>query len=145
TVALRARGGAGVLRAVRLDCRRGARHLRGGAALEAHAARDVHLEIAVADRDQEDARAAAAGIERRRFVGGSMSVVKEFKEFAVQGSVMDLAVGIVIGAAFKSIVDSFVADILTPLIGLVTGGIDFTNRFIVLGAGHFATLEEAKK
>ena len=74
-----------------------------------------------------------------------MSVVKEFKEFAVQGSVMDLAVGIVIGAAFKSIVDSFVADILTPLIGLVTGGIDFTNRFIVLGAGHFATLEEAKK
>jgi large conductance mechanosensitive channel len=74
-----------------------------------------------------------------------MSVVKEFKEFAVQGSVMDLAVGIVIGAAFKSIIDSFVADILTPLIGLLTGGIDFTNRFIVLGAGHFATLEEAKK
>ena len=74
-----------------------------------------------------------------------MSVLKEFKEFAVQGSVMDLAIGIVIGAAFKGIVDSFVADILTPLIGLVTGGQDFTNRFIVLGAGHFATLEEAKK
>ena len=74
-----------------------------------------------------------------------MSFVKELKEFAVQGSVMDLAVGIVIGAAFKSIVDSFVADILTPLIGLVTGGMDFTNRFLVLGAGDFATLEEAKK
>ena len=74
-----------------------------------------------------------------------MSFVKELKEFAVQGSVMDLAVGIVIGAAFKSIVDSFVADILTPLIGLLTGGMDFTNRFLVLGAGDFATLEEAKK
>lgn len=74
-----------------------------------------------------------------------MSVIKEFKEFAVQGSVMDLAVGIVIGAAFKSIIDSFVADILTPLIGLLTGGIDFTNRFVVLGAGDFTTLEEAKK
>ena len=74
-----------------------------------------------------------------------MSVIKEFKEFAVQGSVMDLAVGIVIGVAFKSIIDSFVADILTPIIGLLTGGMDFTNRFIVLGAGHFATLEEAKK
>jgi large conductance mechanosensitive channel len=74
-----------------------------------------------------------------------MSMIKEFKEFAVQGSVMDLAIGIVIGAAFKSIVDSFVADILTPLIGLLTGGIDFTNRFITLGPGDFATLEEAKK
>jgi large conductance mechanosensitive channel len=74
-----------------------------------------------------------------------MSIVKEFKEFAVQGSVMDLAVGIVIGVAFKAIVDSFVADILIPIIGLLAGGIDFTNRFIVLGAGHFATLEEAKK
>jgi large conductance mechanosensitive channel len=74
-----------------------------------------------------------------------MSIVKEFKEFAVQGSVMDLAVGIVIGAAFKSIIDSFVADILTPLIGLVTGGYDFANRFITLGPGDFATLEQAKK
>jgi large conductance mechanosensitive channel len=74
-----------------------------------------------------------------------MSIVKEFKEFALQGSVMDLAVGIVIGVAFKAIIDSFVADILMPLIGLFTGGIDFTNRFMVLGAGDFATLEEAKK
>jgi large conductance mechanosensitive channel len=74
-----------------------------------------------------------------------MSMIKEFKEFAVQGNVMDLAVGIVIGVAFKSIVDSFVADILTPLIGLLAGGIDFTNRFIAFGPGDFATLEEAKK
>src|SRR5262245_47917904 len=72
-------------------------------------------------------------------------MIKEFKEFAVSGNVIDLAVGIVIGAAFKGIVDSFVADILNPLLGLITGGYDFTNRFIVLGPGHFETLEQAKK
>ena len=72
-------------------------------------------------------------------------MIKEFKEFAVSGNVMDLAVGIVIGAAFKGIVDSFVADILTPLLGLVTGGIDFANRFIALDGQHYATLAEAKK
>jgi large conductance mechanosensitive channel len=54
-------------------------------------------------------------------------------------------VGIVIGATFKGIVDSFVADILTPLLGLVTGGYDLTNRFIALNGGHYATLEAAKK
>src|SRR5437867_1617639 len=53
--------------------------------------------------------------------------------------------GILIGVAFKSIVDSFVADIITPLLGLITGGIDFTNRFIALDGGHYATLAEAKK
>ena len=72
-------------------------------------------------------------------------MIKEFKEFAVSGNVIDLAVGIVIGVAFKSIVDSFVADIITPLLGLITGGIDFTNRFIALDGGHYATLAEAKK
>jgi large conductance mechanosensitive channel len=72
-------------------------------------------------------------------------MIKEFKEFAVSGSVVDLAVGIVIGAAFKGIIDSFVADILTPLLGLVTGGIDFTNRFLALNGVHYATLAEAKK
>jgi large conductance mechanosensitive channel len=72
-------------------------------------------------------------------------MIKEFKEFAVSGNVVDLGVGIVIGAAFKSVVDSFVADILTPLLGLLTGGIDFTNRFIALDGGHYATLAEAKK
>jgi large conductance mechanosensitive channel len=72
-------------------------------------------------------------------------MIKEFKEFAVSGNVVDLGVGIVIGAAFKAIVDSFVADILTPLLGLVTGGIDFTNRFIALDGHHYATLAEAKK
>ena len=72
-------------------------------------------------------------------------MIKEFKEFALSGSVLDLAVGIVIGAAFKSIIDSFVADILTPLLGLITGGYDFANRFIALNGAHYATLEEAKK
>lgn len=72
-------------------------------------------------------------------------MIKEFKEFAVSGNVIDLAVGIVIGVAFKAIIDSFVADILTPLLGLITGGIDFTNRFIALNGAHYATLEEAKK
>ena len=72
-------------------------------------------------------------------------MIREFKEFAVSGNVVDLAVGIVIGVAFKAIIDSFVADILTPLLGLVTGGIDFTNRFIALNGQHFDTLEQAKK
>jgi large conductance mechanosensitive channel len=72
-------------------------------------------------------------------------MIKEFKEFAVSGNVVDLGVGIVIGAAFKGIVDSFVADILTPLLGLVTGGIDFANRFIALNGQHYATLADAKK
>src|SRR5438477_5881159 len=72
-------------------------------------------------------------------------MIKEFKEFAVSGNVVDLGVGIVIGVAFKGIIDSFVADILTPLLGLVTGGIDFANRFIALNGQHFDTLEQAKK
>ena len=72
-------------------------------------------------------------------------MIKEFKEFAVSGNVVDLGVGIVIGVAFKAIIDSFVADILTPLLGLVTGGIDFANRFIALNGQHFDTLEQAKK
>ena len=72
-------------------------------------------------------------------------MIKEFKEFAVSGNVVDLGVGIVIGAAFKGIIDSFVADILTPLLGLVTGGMDFANRFIALDGQHYATLAEAKK
>jgi len=72
-------------------------------------------------------------------------MIKEFKEFAVSGNVVDIGVGIVIGVAFKGIIDSFVADILTPLLGLVTGGIDFANRFVALDGGHYATLAEAKK
>ncbi|MBI5878387.1 MAG: large conductance mechanosensitive channel protein MscL [Chloroflexi bacterium] len=76
-------------------------------------------------------------------------MLDEFKKFIARGSVLDLAVGVIIGAAFTAIVTSLVQDILMPLISLITGGIDFTNNFIVLrtpaGAGVPATLEEARK
>jgi large conductance mechanosensitive channel len=70
---------------------------------------------------------------------------KEFKEFAMRGSVLDLAVGLVIGAAFGKIVTSFVNDILMPPIGLILGKVDFSNLFISLSGQHFASLDEAKK
>jgi large conductance mechanosensitive channel len=63
-----------------------------------------------------------------------MSIISEFKEFAVRGNVMDLAVGVIIGGAFGKIVDSMVGDIIMPVIAFITGGgIDFSNLFIVLG------------
>ena len=75
-----------------------------------------------------------------------MGMMSEFKEFAVKGNVMDLAIGVVIGGAFQKIVDSMVNDIVMPLVGLLTGGVDFTNRFVVLkGDATFATLDDAKK
>ncbi|PCH75234.1 MAG: large conductance mechanosensitive channel protein MscL [Rhodobacteraceae bacterium] len=60
-------------------------------------------------------------------------MLKEFKGFIAKGNVMDMAVGIIIGAAFTAIVKSMVADLINPLIGLFTGGVDFTNKFIILG------------
>ena len=72
-------------------------------------------------------------------------MLKEFKEFAVRGNVMDMAVGIIIGAAFGKIVTSFVSDILMPPIGRLIGKMDFTNMFINLSGGDYATLAEAKK
>jgi large conductance mechanosensitive channel len=73
---------------------------------------------------------------------------KEFKEFAVKGNAIDLAVGVIIGAAFGGIVTSLVKDILMPPIGLATGGLDFSNKFVVLKAGadgmtNFATPADA--
>jgi len=71
---------------------------------------------------------------------------KEFKEFAMRGSVLDLAVGVVIGAAFGKITSSFVADILMPPLGLLLGRVDFSNLFVTLaGPAGLATIEEAKK
>jgi phytoene dehydrogenase-like protein len=70
---------------------------------------------------------------------------KEFKEFAMRGNVIDLAVGVVIGASFTAIINSLVKDVLTPPIGWVTGGIDFSNFFFALKGGSFATLAEAQK
>jgi len=72
-------------------------------------------------------------------------MLKEFKEFAVKGNVVDMGVGIVIGAAFTSIVTSFVADIINPILGVITGGIDFSNLFINLGAGDYASLKAAQE
>jgi large conductance mechanosensitive channel len=62
-----------------------------------------------------------------------MSMMSEFREFAVKGSVIDLAVGVIIGAAFGKIVDSLVKDLIMPIVGSIFGGLDFSNWFIVLG------------
>jgi large conductance mechanosensitive channel len=72
-------------------------------------------------------------------------VLKEFKAFVMKGNVVDLAVAVVIGAAFGKIVTSFTNDILMPPIGLLLGKVDFSNLFLTLGGGTFATLAEAKK
>ena len=61
-----------------------------------------------------------------------MSFIKEFKEFALKGSVVDLAVGVIIGAAFGKIVDSLVKDIIMPIVGAIFGGLDFSNYFVML-------------
>jgi len=63
-----------------------------------------------------------------------MSIISEFREFAVKGNAMDLAVGVIIGAAFGKIVDSIVKDLIMPIIGAVFGGFDFSSLFVVLGA-----------
>jgi large conductance mechanosensitive channel len=77
-----------------------------------------------------------------------MSMLQEFKEFAVKGNVMDLAVGVIIGAAFGKIVDSVVNDLIMPIVGRVTGGLDFSSYYIALKdvpAGTPATLDAVKK
>jgi large conductance mechanosensitive channel len=71
-------------------------------------------------------------------------LIKEFKEFALKGNVMDLAVGVVIGAAFGKIVTSLVNDIITPLIGLLLGKVNFSNLFINLSGVPYKTIQEAK-
>ena len=74
-----------------------------------------------------------------------MGFMQEFKDFAVKGNVVDMGVGIVIGAAFTSIVNSFVKDIVNPIIGVITGGVDFSNIFINLGDGDYASLAAAQE
>ncbi|MBX6322921.1 MAG: large conductance mechanosensitive channel protein MscL, partial [Rhodospirillaceae bacterium] len=71
-------------------------------------------------------------------------MIQEFKEFISRGNVIDLAVGIIIGAAFTGIVNSLVNDILMPPIGWLLGNIDFSNYFITLSGGPYATLKEAQ-
>ena len=77
-----------------------------------------------------------------------MGMIQEFKEFAIKGNVMDLAVGVIIGAAFGKIVDSVVSDLIMPLVGIVFGKLDFSSLFVVLGqvpAGTAMTLDALKK
>lgn len=73
-----------------------------------------------------------------------MSMLKEFKEFAVKGNVVDMAVGVIIGGAFGKIVTSFVEDVLMPPIGLMLGGADFSNFFVNLSGKDFASVAAAK-
>ncbi|SHJ15087.1 large conductance mechanosensitive channel [Palleronia salina] len=72
-------------------------------------------------------------------------MIGEFKDFIAKGNVMDMAVGIIIGAAFTAIVSSLVADLINPFIGIFTGGIDFSNMFVVLGGGEYASLTAAQE
>jgi large conductance mechanosensitive channel len=74
-----------------------------------------------------------------------MSMMNEFKEFALKGNVMDLAVGVIIGGAFGKIVDSLVGDIIMPIVSKIFGGLDFSNYFLPLAGQSATTLAEAKK
>ncbi|MBL8287623.1 MAG: large conductance mechanosensitive channel protein MscL [Rubrivivax sp.] len=74
-----------------------------------------------------------------------MSFMSEFKEFAVKGNVMDLAVGVIIGGAFGKIVDSVVGDLIMPIVGKIFGGLDFNNYFIPLAGQAATNLADAKK
>ncbi len=73
-----------------------------------------------------------------------MSLTKEFKEFALKGNMIDLAVGVIIGAAFGKVVSSIVDDLLMPVLGAIAGKHDFSNYFVNLSGGHYDTLAQAK-
>lgn len=72
-------------------------------------------------------------------------MLKEFKEFALKGNMMDMAVGIIIGAAFGKIIASLVADVIMPVIGLFTGGFDVSQAYILLGEGSYESLAAAQE
>jgi large conductance mechanosensitive channel len=74
-----------------------------------------------------------------------MGLIHEFREFAVKGNAVDMAVGIIIGAAFGKIVSSLVKDVIMPPIGLLVGGVDFRGLFLTLGGGTYETLAQAQK
>jgi large conductance mechanosensitive channel len=89
--------------------------------------------------------AAGAPAREQQPRGVRMSFASEFKEFALKGNVMDLAVGVIIGGAFGKIVDSVVGDLVMPVVGKIFGGLDFNNYFIPLAGQTATTLAEAKK
>ncbi|MFD2174506.1 large conductance mechanosensitive channel protein MscL [Rhodobacter lacus] len=72
-------------------------------------------------------------------------MLKDFRNFIARGNVVDMAVGIIVGAAFTAIVNSMVSDLINPIIGVITGGIDFSNLFINLGEGRYASLAAARE
>ena len=74
-----------------------------------------------------------------------MKIIEEFQKFAVKGNAIDLAVGVIIGAAFGKIVTSLVNDIIMPPLGLLIGGIDFSNFFVTLSGGSYETVEAARE
>ena len=74
-----------------------------------------------------------------------MGMISEFKEFIMRGNVMDMAVGVIVGGAFNSIVSSLVDDIIMPVISLATGKIDFTSLFVALDGGSYKSLAQAKE
>jgi large conductance mechanosensitive channel len=74
-----------------------------------------------------------------------VSIIDEFKAFAIKGNMIDLAVGVIIGSAFGKIVDSLVKDIIMPVLGRVVGGVDFRQLYVNLGSGSYPTLEAAEK
>lgn len=88
---------------------------------------------------------AIAGGSGNPRTGGNMRMLEEFKTFAIKGNVVDMGVGIVIGAAFTAIVNSFVGDLINPVLGVITGGVDFSNLFINLGPGEYASLAAAQE
>jgi large conductance mechanosensitive channel len=72
-------------------------------------------------------------------------VIEEFKKFVMRGNVMDMAVGIIIGAAFKDVVSAFTNGVMMPPIGMLTGGVDFSNLFVTLSGGNFESLAAAQE
>jgi len=74
-----------------------------------------------------------------------MSFISEFKEFAVKGNVVDMAVGVIIGGAFGKIVASLVKDVIMPMIGMLVGGVDFKNLYLNLGSATYESMEAAEK
>ena len=72
-------------------------------------------------------------------------MIQEFKDFIAKGNVMDMAVGIIIGAAFTAIVTSLVGDLINPIISLFMGGVDFAGQYVLLGEGEFGSIGEAEE
>ena len=83
-------------------------------------------------------------VDKSKALEKSKGFANEFREFIMRGNVMDLAVGVIIGGAFQSIINSLVNDIIMPVISVLTGGIDFSNWFVSLDGSHYSTLAAAQ-